>query len=183
MFTHLRLLRKLLTTLQFNGLTLKFSKCTFAEPEINVLGHFVSGNGIRADQNKTEPICKALHHKKCSEVRSFLGFTNYCSRYIPAISSAPTLAHYDLHTAARLIVDALPWAEYRTKLWGHFAVQLGAVYLIIFLAAVCHIVSPFGHTMQFIGCQYGNHMRNKIYVTRKKSKKWPYFMFFILFLG
>ena len=45
--------------------------------------------------------------------------------------------------------------------------QLAAVYLIRLKAAVFHIVDGIGHTKQFTGCQYGNPMRNKVYVARK----------------
>ena len=72
--------------------------------------------------------------------------------------------------------------QYRNIQQAHFAVQLAAVYLISLLAAVCHIVNPIGHTMQFTGCQYGNHMRNKICVSRKNSMEWPNYMFSILWL-
>ena len=85
--THLTHLEKLLITLQANGLTLKLPKCSFAQPEINVFGHIVSANGIRPDPKKIDAITQAPHPKCASEVRSFLGLTNYCSRYIPNYST------------------------------------------------------------------------------------------------
>ena len=85
--THLTHLEKLLTTLQANGFTLKLPKCSFAQPEINVFDHIVSANGIRPDPKKIDVITQAPHPKCASEVRSFLGLTNYCSRYIPNYST------------------------------------------------------------------------------------------------
>jgi hypothetical protein len=56
-------------------------------PEVNVFGHIISGNGIRPDDAKIKAVMQAPPPKSCSEVRSFLGLTNYCSRYIPNYST------------------------------------------------------------------------------------------------
>jgi hypothetical protein len=56
-------------------------------PEVNVFGHIISGNGIRPDDAKIKAVSQAPPPKSCSEVRSFLGLTNYCSRYIPNYST------------------------------------------------------------------------------------------------
>ncbi|CAB3999688.1 Hypothetical predicted protein [Paramuricea clavata] len=56
-------------------------------PQINVFGYIVSEKAIRPDSTKVEAITNAPHSTTASEVRSFLGLTNYCSRYIPDYSS------------------------------------------------------------------------------------------------
>ena len=81
--THLKQLEKLLTILESKGITLKLPKCSFAVPEINVFGNIVSEKGVRPGIAKVEPIKNAPHPTTASEVRSFLGLTNYCARYIP----------------------------------------------------------------------------------------------------
>ena len=83
--THLKRLEKLLTILESKGITLKLPKCSFAVPEINVFGHIVSEKGIRPDISKVEAIKNTPHPTTASEVRSFLGLTNYCARYIPGL--------------------------------------------------------------------------------------------------
>ena len=85
--THLKRLEKLLTILESKGITPKLPKCSFAVPEINVFGHIVSEKGIRPDISKVEAIKNAPHPTTASEVRSFLGLTNYCARYIPSYST------------------------------------------------------------------------------------------------
>ena len=85
--THLKHLEKLLTTLESKGITLKLPKCSFAVPEINVFGHIVSEKGVRPDIAKVKAIKNAPHPTTASEVRSFLGLTNYCARYIPEYST------------------------------------------------------------------------------------------------
>ena len=85
--SHYKQLENLLATLETNGLTLKLPKCTFMASEINVFGHIVSANGIRPDDDKIEAVKNASPPKSASEVRSFLGLTNYCSRYIAQYST------------------------------------------------------------------------------------------------
>ena len=59
------------------GLKLKPSKCELFRQELIYLGHVASKNGIRADPIKVEAICKWPVPTNVTEVRSFLGFTNY----------------------------------------------------------------------------------------------------------
>ena len=84
---HLKELDNLLTVLQNSGITLRQQKCSFAVPNINVFGHIVSSQGIQPDQAKITAITTAPKPKCAAEVRSFLGLTNYCSRYIQNYSS------------------------------------------------------------------------------------------------
>ena len=72
---------------QLDKLLAKLPKCSFGVCEINVFGHIVSGQGIRPNDKKIEAVTSAPKPKCASEVRSFLGLTNYCSRYIPDYSN------------------------------------------------------------------------------------------------
>ena len=85
--SHCEQLEQLLTKLESSGISLKYPKCSFMVPEVNVFGHMFSGNGIRPDNAKIKAVNEAPPPKSCSEVRSFLGLTNYCSRYIPNYST------------------------------------------------------------------------------------------------
>ena len=76
---HIKQLDELLQTMESSGLTLKFPKCSFAVPEINVFGHIVSSRGIHPDKKKIESVVNASAPKTTAEVRSFLGLVNYCS--------------------------------------------------------------------------------------------------------
>jgi hypothetical protein len=75
--SHYEQLEQLLTKLESSGLTLKYPKCSFMVPEVNVFGHIISGNGIRPDDAKIKAVSQAPPPKSCSEVRSFLGLTSY----------------------------------------------------------------------------------------------------------
>ena len=58
-------------------LKLKPSKCKFFKQELTYLGHVVSKHGIQTDSKKVEAIHKWPVPTNVTEVRSFLGFTNY----------------------------------------------------------------------------------------------------------
>ena len=87
MAEHIKQLYHLLETFQGNGITLKLPKCSFGVPEISAFSHIVPGQGIRSDNKKIEAIANAPQPKCTSGVRSLLGLTNYCSRYVPDYSS------------------------------------------------------------------------------------------------
>ena len=79
---HVKQFDELLQAMESSGLTLKFPKCSFPVPEINLFGHIVSSRGIHPDKKKIESVVNAPAPKTTAEVRSFLGLVNYCSRYI-----------------------------------------------------------------------------------------------------
>ena len=64
------------------GLKLKPSKCELFRQELIYLGHVVSENSIQTDPRKVEAICKWPVPTNVTEVRSFLGFTNYYQQFI-----------------------------------------------------------------------------------------------------
>ena len=79
---HVHRLSQVFEKLAAAGLKLKPSKCEFFKTEINYLGHVVSQDGIRTDDKKIEAIRNWPRPVTNTEVRSFLGFTNYYRRFI-----------------------------------------------------------------------------------------------------
>ena len=63
-------------------LKLKPSKCDSFKQELTYLGHVVSKNGIQTDSKKVEATHKWPVPTNITEVRSFLGFTDYYQRFI-----------------------------------------------------------------------------------------------------
>ena len=55
----------------------KPSKCEFFRQEWTYLGHVVSKDGIQTNPKKVEAIHRWLIPTNVTEIRSFLGFTNY----------------------------------------------------------------------------------------------------------
>ena len=80
--THLDRLRGVFMKMREAGLKLKPTKCDLFKDRITYLGHVVSKDGIETDQAKIEAICKWPVPETVTEVRSFLGFTNYYRKFI-----------------------------------------------------------------------------------------------------
>ena len=74
---HLERLKGVFEKLRKAGLKLKPSKCEFFKDRIPYLGHIVSKEGIEADPKKIKEILNWPRPKTMTDVKSFLGFTNY----------------------------------------------------------------------------------------------------------
>jgi transposase InsO family protein len=80
---HQRHVDQVLTTLETAGLTLKDSKCTWAQSQIDLLGFVVSKGGISPQSNKTDAIRDLPDPTDLHELRRFLGMTSYYRQLIP----------------------------------------------------------------------------------------------------
>ena len=79
---HLHRLRGVFAKLDKAGLKLKPNKYEFFKTKITYLGHIVSSKGIETDPKKVESVKNWTAPKTATDVRSFLGFTNYYRRFI-----------------------------------------------------------------------------------------------------
>ena len=79
---HITRLRGVFERLRAAGLKLKPSKCTFFKDRIAYLGHIVSKQGIEVDPKKVEVIWRWPTPKTVTDVRSFLGSTNYYRKFM-----------------------------------------------------------------------------------------------------
>ena len=64
----------------------KFGKCDFLKDEIQYLGHVVAKEGISVDPEKIQVIEDWLVPKDVTDVRSFMGITDYYPRFIEGFS-------------------------------------------------------------------------------------------------
>ena len=78
---HIKRLRGVFSKLVQAGLKLKPKKCKFFKSRISYLGHIVSSSGIETDPRKVEAVKTWAIPKTVTDVRSFLGFTNYYRRF------------------------------------------------------------------------------------------------------
>ena len=76
-------LQALLQRLRETGLTAKKSKCLFNMDSLWFYGMILTKNGIKPDQEKVVAIKNTSPPTNVTELRSFLGLVNYCSRFTP----------------------------------------------------------------------------------------------------
>ena len=83
---HLKRLEAVFQKLAAAGLKLKPSKCHFFKEEIEYLGYIVSEEGISTNPKKVEAVTKWPTPQTVYDVRSFLGFVRYYTRFIKNFS-------------------------------------------------------------------------------------------------
>ena len=84
---HLQHIDIVLGTLKKEGLYCKPSKCEFAKTQISYLGHVLTGHTIAPDPDKISTVADWPRPTSISEVRQFLGFSNYFRRFIASYSN------------------------------------------------------------------------------------------------
>ena len=80
-------LTNVLARLQERGLTVNADKCKFNVSEVTFFGYTIYADGIRPTDETITAIKNTRKPSNASEVRSFLGLVNYCSRFIPNFST------------------------------------------------------------------------------------------------
>jgi len=76
---HLKLVFELLKEHQ---LVAKLSKCTFAQTQLEYLGHIISGQGVSTDPAKTRAMLEWPLPSNVTELRGFLGLTCYYRKFV-----------------------------------------------------------------------------------------------------
>ncbi|WMV45713.1 hypothetical protein MTR67_039098 [Solanum verrucosum] len=84
---HAHHLRQILLILHDRKLYAKFSKCEFWLKSMAFLGHIVSDEGIRVDNQKIEAVKNWPRSTTPTEIRIFLGLVGYYRRFVEGFSS------------------------------------------------------------------------------------------------
>ena len=84
---HLENLYAVLKRLEKANLTLQLQKCHFFKKEVAFLGHIISTEGIKPQQNKIQAIKDIKLPDTVLALQSFLGFINYYKKFIRNFSN------------------------------------------------------------------------------------------------
>jgi hypothetical protein len=79
---HMQHLQQVLETLRKHQLYLKLSKCTFAQPSLEYLGHIISDKRVATDPSKIDAMVKWPTPSSMTELRAFLGLTGYYRKFV-----------------------------------------------------------------------------------------------------
>lgn len=79
---HMQHVQIVLELLRQHQLFAKKSKCVFAVPQVEHLGHIISGSGVATDPQKVEAVKSWPQPKNITQLRSFLGLTGYYRRFV-----------------------------------------------------------------------------------------------------
>jgi len=81
-------LEKLFERIRQLGLKLNLpKKCKFLINEISFFGVVIGENGVRMDQEKVSALNSFRPPTNAFELKSFLGFVTFCSRFVPNFST------------------------------------------------------------------------------------------------
>jgi transposase InsO family protein len=84
---HRRHLREVLRRLQANGLVINASKCVWAQPSVEFLGHNISAAGLSPLPQRVEAISKFPQPQTVKQLQAFLGLFNFYRRFVPAAAA------------------------------------------------------------------------------------------------
>ena len=79
---HLKHLEEVFTALRKHQLFCKPSKCVLGVTSVKFLGHIISGSSLKPDDEKVAAVRDWPVPRSVSDIRRFLGFTNYFRRFI-----------------------------------------------------------------------------------------------------
>lgn len=79
---HLQHLEEVFSRFQSTGLKLNPSKCSFAQQQVQFLGHIVSSQGVHPDPHNVSSVQNWPTPQTATEVRAFLGLCSYYRKFI-----------------------------------------------------------------------------------------------------
>ena len=111
-YSHLETVLQILEKEKFFTRT---AKCRLNQPEVKFLGFIVDRNGVRADDAKVATVSSWPVPTDVSQLRSFLGLTNFFKRYVQGYSSL-TAPLTDL--TAKGVDFKSAWTPFHTSLFN-----------------------------------------------------------------
>jgi len=104
---HLKRLKRIFNKIKDAGLKINPDKCNFLKEEIKFLGHIVTKNGIKTDDEKIKAMQEFETPKCVKRLRSFLGLANYYRRFVKDYAKQSRV----LESLCGSSKDTLVWTE------------------------------------------------------------------------
>ena len=79
---HVQLLAQVFSIIQQHQFLIKLSKCSFAQNQIEYLGHCISAQGVATESSKITAVQQWPVPTNLKELRGFLGLTGYYRKFI-----------------------------------------------------------------------------------------------------
>ena len=79
---HLEHVKQAFEILRHHKFFLKVNKCSFEQQELEYLGHIVTDQGVKVDQNKIQVMLDWPRPTNVSELYGFLGLTGYYRKFV-----------------------------------------------------------------------------------------------------
>lgn len=86
---HIQHVTTVMELLQTHGLFVKRKKCEFGSRKLEYLGHIISGEGVKVDQNKIRAMMDWPAPTTITELRGFLGLTGYYRKFVQSYGVIP----------------------------------------------------------------------------------------------
>lgn len=83
---HNKRLKTVLEKARSINLKLNKEKCVFAKPEVNYVGHKLTGEGLKPTDERVAAILKMKEPENQSELLTVLGMLSYVAKFIPGLS-------------------------------------------------------------------------------------------------
>ena len=121
---HLQHLKTIFNRFRQYGLTLKLSKCVFAKPEVDFLGHMVSIEGVKPTEDRVKAISEFEKPKTVKQLRRFLGMINFYRRFIPKAAENQAMLNDYLVDSKKNDNRIIQWSEESEKAFNFCKDQL-----------------------------------------------------------
>ena len=105
---HDRNLEGFLNRCQEKGIKLGKEKLIHRLNKVNFMGNLITAEGLKPDSDKVRAVIEMQEPKNLEELRRYLGFINYLSRYIPNLTDM-------IHPLRNLTKKDVPWSWSSTQ--------------------------------------------------------------------
>ncbi|XP_058757747.1 uncharacterized protein LOC131631003 [Vicia villosa] len=184
---HLKTVLELLLTNQFFA---KLSKCVFAVPKVDYLGHIISSAGVTPDPEKIKAILEWPRPRSLTALRGFLGLTGFYRRFVRHYASlaAPltdllrsTKFHWDTSAETAFTILKNKMTQTPVLSLPDFS-QLFVLETDASALAVGAVLSQQGHPLAFFSKKLCHRLQassvyvREMYAITEAVKKWRQYL-------